>query len=706
MIKYKSIVLLLSILIFVRLSADAQSNESEPDSIATTLLEELVVKGEEYSMVDGKLTIAPPEGVVKSSIFAIDLLGKLGIPGLTYDVMANSVSVNGSQPVILINGVISSMQRLRSIKASDVLSIQFTREVPLIFRKYGDSLIDVRIRSISEGGSLQIYAGSDVLFSVYSGNLMTTYNRGASQWELNYAIDGNNNHKTYDTSMVAYTSPQLKVEQTYKAMSPFRYLNNIPSLNYLYNPSNSLIFQAKFSLNTRDNLVTTTTSKAFDSIEGEYIYNGEGRTRNITPNLDLYFQKSFGSYGLLQASVAGSMGHINYSSTKEFHYRDNPNTLRSEIFNNNTKSIRQSLLTNISYGYSPLQSLNIELCYENVLSHTSNEYDTKSDGYTGRENNNYLYLQLVKGLGAFRIGGNTGVRCDYIKQGSLTDKYIHNSTKFWMNYNLSNKIWTRLMADYIPQPLPLNLLIPYEQQVNPYLVVTGNPALKKPQNWRVLWDMTLHFGHISITPQFIYSRTNRAFTTTYEFDADRSVYIQVPRNLAYFDSTTGTLEISSNEIGGMFNFSGSITLNCSKTMDRNQYAVSKKSVGAFLNVDWYYKKWSISFSYLIPCWQLAGYELTKNGKSSNLSVMWRPNNHWQLYGYYMYMFDSKGWAYQTASTTPYYSSSFSRSIKNFSNLIGFGVVYYCQFGDIFNWKGHKRTINSRDTQTTITKLEN
>lgn len=677
---------------------DIQENDT---TYNVSTLDEFVVKGEEYSMRDGKITISPSEGIIQSSQFAIDLLSKVGIPGLSYSFLDNSVTVDGTQPVILVNGVISSLQRIRSIKATEVLSIQFSRDVPLVFRKYGNSLIDIRIRAIPSGGSVSLNTMDDVQGTLQDGTLGVTYNRGASQWQLDYSLSHRNNRKVFDSSGALYHAPEMNVELSSELSSPFSYLTNRPSLNYIYNPSSSIILQANLLLSTNSSH-RKSDGYSHDSLLGDAVFSAESHDKSINPALNLYLQKSFGEKAMLQAEITGSLSNLNYDLSNDYNYTDTSSVSR---YSSATISHRRSLLTNISYSITLPYSTSLEVSYENALAKTSNRYNGDDERKNADEINNYVYAQLTKGIGIFNVGVTTGLRVDYLKEANWKKTFLHNTTLLWMNFNLSRKAMIRLNASYQPQPIALNLIMQQPQQINPYLTVTGNPDLKKPQILGVQGDINLRFGKFGIIPQVGYHRIYNPIALSIAFNETNKGFLRTPVNMRYNDNLTGQLQAYVYQVANMFNFYGTLSMSHYDSKDYSGFSLKKNSISGQVGVDWYYHKWVISFNRSFPGWQLNEYTSIKSTTYSHLMVRWAPSQHWQLAAIWLNMLQPRGWTQDSSITSPYYRHENHRSIRNNANSIMISVSYYCQFGNIFKWKGHDRTLKKSDSQITVTKYE-
>lgn len=216
--------------------------------IKTTTLDELEVNASPVVNSNGKMIITPMKSQLDISSHAIDLLGNLAIPGLVYNPSNRTIAIASRNPVIFINGVQSSQDQLKSIAASDVASVEYSSSVPPIYSRLGDCMINVRLKKKSVGGNLNVYESNDFIGSTVANGIDLGYNQGPSRFHANFSFLLESHHKTYDTIIDKFFTPQKEVTVSQKAGSPFTNRNYNGLLEYVYNPGSSIIFMARASL--------------------------------------------------------------------------------------------------------------------------------------------------------------------------------------------------------------------------------------------------------------------------------------------------------------------------------------------------------------------------------------------------------------------------------------------------------------------------
>lgn len=105
-----------------------------------TTLQNITVTADRSIVSKGRTIIFPSGADVKSSSTSLGLFQKLPLPGLTANPVNRSISVDGGSPVILINGVPSSMDEVNSLKPDEIEKIEYSRLTPA---RYADKGVPV-----------------------------------------------------------------------------------------------------------------------------------------------------------------------------------------------------------------------------------------------------------------------------------------------------------------------------------------------------------------------------------------------------------------------------------------------------------------------------------------------------------------------------------------------------------------------------------
>lgn len=111
------------------------------------ILDELTVTANPVIESKGKTIIFPSIADVKASSSSISLFQKLPLAGLDANPINRTLSVDGGNPMILINGVPSSMDDVNALHPKDIEKIEFSRITPARYADRGtNGLISITLK--------------------------------------------------------------------------------------------------------------------------------------------------------------------------------------------------------------------------------------------------------------------------------------------------------------------------------------------------------------------------------------------------------------------------------------------------------------------------------------------------------------------------------------------------------------------------------
>lgn len=132
------------------LSTDSVANDTVTD------LQEIIVEGRAVVQSKGRITVTPSEQDRTGSSTSLNLLQKLPLPGLYADELNRTLSVDDGSPVILINGVPSSISELNAVLPKDIAKVEYARLTP---ERYADKgakgMVSITLREREDGGTFQ-----------------------------------------------------------------------------------------------------------------------------------------------------------------------------------------------------------------------------------------------------------------------------------------------------------------------------------------------------------------------------------------------------------------------------------------------------------------------------------------------------------------------------------------------------------------------
>lgn len=602
-------------------------------------LDELTVTATSISISRDKLIITPSDFDVKSSVKAPELLAKLGIPGLYFNIMDNTISINSEAPVVLIDGVPATQKQLQSINASDVLNVEFSNNVPLNFRSQGSSILRIKLKQRNDGGSFGLTALSDITGMGIDPNTYFDYHKGPSKFTVGYYFSYRHNHKTFDELQTEYMNPSLKVKISDHLENPFIYRTHNAYFSYDYTPDESMIFSANLQLYANNNL-SKTSGHINDSMLGEYTSSQRHHGNSVSPSLDLFFSKTFGEKNLLQVNVTGSMSHDDYENFNQFKGLD-----FEKLYNISTLGRRFSLMTSLYYLHNFTDKTTISASYENMVSRNRNKYRIEDRVVDFSENNNYFYVQLDQGFGNFWLNATTGLRLDNINDSGIKRNFVNNNSSIRLQWNINQKMYAQIGAAYQPSIFSPRIIVDIPQQTNIYLISTGNPDIKRAQtllqylNLGYSTDLSVcriggnfHFDHATIYNPIL---------TSVRYDDEKNAYISKPTNGNTSNNFNTYLSVYCSNLFKMFGIQGRIQ-HRHFLLNDGHWKKSYNCWGGEINVSWQYKKWLISYGRTFPLKFINGYNFfTSEENGDYLMLRFRPNQNWTFSATWMYLFSKK-----------------------------------------------------------------
>ncbi|MDE6272379.1 MAG: outer membrane beta-barrel family protein [Muribaculaceae bacterium] len=660
-----------------------------------TTLKEFSVEANAISTANGNLLYSPPKAIVESSSYAIDMLGKLGIPGLIYNPVSRSVNTPSGSPVILIDGVPASQEDLKYLKPSRILNVEFSEVVPAKFASMGTSLISIRLKKRENGGDFNIQEMNDFTGTAIDAGTALNFHQGFSIWKLSSAFSYRHNDKTYDSQATHYMNENLPLTTLYSAHSPFNYKTNNTSLQYTYAPSADFLLSARYNLSLYNSL-RKSFSDIEDSIEGEY--NSDSRTHNnsLRNSLNIYLSKSINKSNSIDINVDLSSYSEEYESLSKYLF-----PASTSIYSNLLSSSRYAMLAMANYGHAFRDQSQLNVTYFLTLSKTKNDYHATGNKFRLNESNQQFYLEYRKSF--FKR------LWMYLKSGVSTNHIVDNGkpTTYWDNISRMELQWyinscwnVGANIGYQSHNLSLGLLQDNLTQSSPYLYNTGTPDLKPSSAMGIGVTGNFYKSNYSFYGSALFRKTFSPILTPALYDKDLKAYLSRPENGRYTESYQSYIGGSIWNILNMFQVNGLLQFRHDKVMTKSGWKNSHNSIGGSMALSWHYKKWEIAFQKSFPMLSMNGFSLSTAESYDVLSVEFKPDTHWEFQLSYWYILSKKGWTAKSEVISPEYVYSNERQIHNNKNWIRLAIGYNVNFGSPFKGKTRSRTLNVSDSQST------
>lgn len=658
-------------------------------------LNQVEVTGNSVVHSGGRTIVYPSAADVRASSTAIGLFMKLPLAGLEADPINRTISVDGGTPVILINGVPSTLSDLHALQPKDIEKIEFSRFTPARYADSGNSgLLSIILKKRDDGGQVYLWGHSAVNTAFVDANLSTSYHQGASQFTLQYSPSWRNYQDVYDSTDRSYIGSDFRVNLHEQDRNPFNYHYHPVKVRYDYSPDIKTLFSATLNLNrnSHDSREITSTS---DSELGEYDNRNFTKDRSFTPSLDLFMRRDFNDKNSLEAQVVGTLNSGQYRRDNNYIFADGD----EEAYIMNADTRRRSLITAVSYIHKFSDRTTLSAGYQNTLSRSTNTYLSSDYKPVLTENNNYAYVSFGQSAGKFYFNVSTGAKLFWINNDVNRRHFIKNLSSARADWYINDNWNLRAFFNYSPYIPSLTTLTDYPQQTTPYLISNGNPDLNVSDNYSY-----------SLMASFTKKKFQAALQTSF-YDTDKSMvgevrylgnglFLSQTVNSRYTRLFQNTLNFRISDIYG-FGARLNLTLGHYSTAGAD-WSHKLTSLSGSITVWWNHGPYTISYWRKLPGKYLSGHYVGKNENGDSLAFEWKPDRHWTVGASWMYMFDKKGTRYPGRNYSAVSPMQRDRYIKNNSNMVVLSLSYSADFGSIF--RTARRNLNNTDSGSSLLQM--
>ncbi len=658
-------------------------------------LDEVTVTADAAINANGKTIVYPSIADVKSSATTLSLFQKLPLAGLQANPVNRTMSVDGGAPVILINGVPSSMDDVNALQPKDIAKVEFSRLTPARYADKGNSgLLSITLKKRNDGGQVYAWGRSAVNTTFMDANIRASYHQGASQFTLMYTPSWRNYQSVFDNTTESFIGKGFRVDLEEHDRAPFYYHMHPVKLKYDLSPSTKTLFSATFNVIPSWN-ASRAYSHNIDSTIGEYDNNNESKGKDLSPSLDLFLRQDFNDKNSLEAQMVGTISSNDYRRDNTYIYPDR----ETESYIMNVDSRRKSLISEISYIHTFSDKTQLSGGYQNTVSHSTNTYLTTDYKPILTENNNYIYARLGQRVGRVYFSLATGAKMFWIKNDLTKRHFIRNLSTVQASWNINQKWSLQGSFQYSPSIPSLSALTDYPQQTTPYLISNGNPDLKVAENLRYRISASYNHKLFSVWFQSSYSDVKNSVISDITYLGDDK-FLSQSVNAKNQNVFSNDLSIRLNEIQG---FGANLYLNLSHYNSAGaDWEHSLTSFSGSISLWWNKGPFTVSYWRSLPGKYLNGHIVGKEENGDALQLDYTPNKHWTFGASWMYMFDKKGTKYPSWNYSEVNPSYRDRYIKDNGNMIVLSVSYSADFGSIF--RTAKRNLNNSDNSSSLLKM--
>lgn len=658
-------------------------------------LDEVTVTAGQMTESRGRTILFPSASDVKASSTAISLFQKLPLAGLQANPVNRTLTVDGGTPVILINGVPSTIDDFNALPPKDIARIEFSRMTPARYADSGKSgFINITLKERNDGGQIYAWGRSAVNTAFVDANIRASYHQGPSQFSLIYVPSWRNYQKVYDNTAESYIGDDFRVDIENHDRNPFNYTYHNVQLKYDFTRDVNTLFSATFSV-TPSESGRRAIARSHDTYFGDYDNYNRTKSKDMAPSLDLFFKRNFNGKNTLEAQVVGTLSSSDYRRTNSYRYVDGT----ADDYVMDVDSRRRSLISEICYSHEFSGQTSLSAGYQNTLSRSTNTYLTSDYKPVLTENNNYVYVRLGQQIGNVYLSAATGAKLFWIKNDMNKRRFVRNLSSAQLSWNIGSHWNIRGAFSYSPSIPSLTSLTDYPQQQTPYLISNGNPDLKLPENFTYQFSATYRTGKFSVSYMSAIASTSNSLVDDVTYIGDR-MFLSQSVNGRYRHVYQNDLTMKLSEIHG---FGANLYLSLMHYESAGQtWKHHLTSFDASMSLWWSKGPFTVSYWRKLPGKYLNGHYVGKDENGDALSLEYAPDKHWTIGVDWMYMFDKKGTRYPAWNYSAVNPSYRERYIKNNGNMIVLSATYSADFGSIF--RSSRRSLNNSDNGTSLLKL--
>lgn len=633
-------------------------------------LSEVVVKGSRIAQHADHKSYTFSDADRKKALYARDLLTTL--PDIRENPLSGKIeSIQGGEPLILINGIKATEIELRSINPSKVKSVDYYDIPPARYAATGN-VINVITSRLDNG----FVVGAQTLTAVTTGfsndAVYLSSSFGDHRLDLSYQLNYRNYKKRNTDINYQYMLGGLLYEDMTKGQENFGYTDHDLTLKYTFLKPEKQIFQATFS---------PTFSKKFSkgTHEGVYtmgdLHSDRERVLNdinntISPIADLYYWLKTKSGDELTFNLHSTFFHTKGETDRhEYEIENNEEVYKDKMILNNRKT---SIIGEVAYTrHLTFSMLNAgyKIEYAHLGSDISNLYG-ESD-YTSSYLQQYIYGELVGSYKQFIYRLSLGLSHLYNKSYSNTYNKILFTPQAVAGYNFSSFTSLKLGLSRTPIIPNTNMLSNNAIIITPDIISTGNPNLISGSNTSAVLMASHSNKYINIATGFVYSYLDNPIEQSF-LQEDGKIKLTY-RNGKYAHHIGGKISLLIKPFGSdifSINAFASPTWQILHTEDGIQRNLSVEN---FITATLSYKGWSLNYQYTIPTYSLNGAFLSLSENYNNLMLNYQYKQWKMTIGA---LFIGKDSHYQTKSLdNSIVTYTNNRNILDNKNMIVLGFEY-------------------------------
>lgn len=639
-----------------------------------TDLGEVTVTARSRTDIPGKTSVYVSRTEKERAASPLNMLTLLSYkaPRIKVKESERTLTIDGEEPQILVNGIKRPMSFISSINPESIEKIEFSSEPDV---RFGKRYLNIITRRPPEGGWLMADVAGAVTTprNFFSG--VADYARGRNDFMLYYSGGYRHGRREYEDEEERYIGGGKDITLGAEGI-PSSTLDKWHNLYFSFTrvPSEKSMLVADATLGLHDNdrvreAHVTELSRAFDRT------NRRGFSQT-SPGISLYYTLQVSKTGTLELNAAGSYNGV--SAYRDLEY--------------STGYDSEAATKSHSWHYSAEALWNQRLPFAGLVVGASYSRSDVTNRYTidGAMTRQPLSSTLVK---AYSSLSGSLLTVGYRLSAGVT--YYDAEQEMWspdvtvsLQRNFGSDASLSYYFRYNPGMPSLSDYNDVATPVNELMYHVGTDDMRREQN--IYNKLQIQYGrdrfHISL--QGDVSTTDHPFVTHYLYqdDHDRELYgyfLEMPGNGRRLTGYGFDLDAGFNNLWDFLSLSASAGWRHSRLEAGETHTVCSWHLDFGMGMYWRGWQLNLTASDLVPSWSMWSNTISRRWPYTSLAV-YKSFKNCKLHVSWNNLFSSYGGRYRTETLSSVSPRSLDYRMNDQGNLVEIGIRYLFTTGKLLN----------------------
>ncbi len=658
---------------------------------STVTLGEVTVKARTVIQKLDRTLFVPTREARRSAYNPYDLMFGMAMPHVLVDPLSKTVSANGGEVQLRINGIKASQTEVAALLPKDIVRIELIENPG---KRYGDeslgAVVDIIVRNREAGGLMNAQTTNSPIVPFGENTLTAKYNRGHAQWGVSYAMNYRDISHAHTDRTEDFHLTTTDIHRTQTGIDDrLTWNDHAVDLSFNYMLPERYTFNAVLR-----NYYKSAPHQGSKSMIDQQLYAQTRLSQStLSPSLDLYFQRILPRQQTLTLNLTGTL----ISSERDRHYTETLTSGRSlaDIVTN-VDGHKRSIIAEAIYD-KQFKQVAFSAGLRHYQMHDRNKY-TGSSPVTSEMNQSRssFFTELQGKWKTWSYGISAGATRSWFHENDKSHTYVTFTPTLrlavvphkdgYLNYRFSTD----------PQIPSLSGLTDVEQAVDTVQLVRGNPALKTYNVYNHTLNYSYRFGKWMAMLTTTYAYHHRPIMEDVRVEGDHLVITQDNQRSYQVLNITPMLSVSGVSLFGMKNLL-TVSLECGFT----RYWSKGNTYSHTFNNFYYNATFMLSHKEFALMGQarknrdyLMGETIFKGENMTVLMAVWN-HKRLQLGAGILFPFVNNYRAGQERLTevAPYRSWTY---VKESGNLFLLRMNYHFEFGKSYQTKD--RRTHNQDTE--------